>query len=303
MTDGFVCPVCEGSTCRNMLTLTDRVMRTTSAEFPLVQCTDCGLLRLHPPPDDAVLEGAYAQDYAPHVRSGLSGRAKSALERRSVRLLQRYLAAPKRVLDVGCATGDLLVAVRGAGNRNVTGVEISGDAAEAARRRGLNVVSGDLHAAEFASCSFDTVLLSHTIEHVRDPLSLLVEINRVLSSDGALIAWLPNVDSTEASLLGHFWIGYDAPRHLTTFSVGTLGLALMRAGFEIVEVRHEAVGLEWAWGLRLLLRERSQSAERLLGRFHPLLILLMSPLSMVSAKRRRSGRVRVIAKKRESRSQ
>lgn len=297
MPDTFQCPVCDGTSGEPVLTLHDRIMGTTDATFCLMRCSNCGLLRLHPTPDDLTLAQAYGANYAPHVRSGVSGRAKTILERRSVRLLWQYLASPRRVLDVGCATGDLLAAIRAAGNSNVTGVEPGEEAAAAARRRGVHVVSGDLLSAGFPAEAFDTVLLSHTIEHVSDPATLLTEINRVLAPDGVLIIWMPNADSLEATLFGRFWIGYDAPRHLTTFSTGTLGLALRRSGFVIEDISHEAVGLEWAWGIRLIVRERVPAVDHLLSRLHPLLIVLFTPFALLGSMLRRSGRVRVISRK------
>lgn len=265
---------------------------------PLVRCATCGLLRLHPLPDNETLAAAYAEGYAPHTRAGISGRAKGWLERRSVRNLWRYLAPPRRVLDVGCATGELLVAVRAAGNPNVTGVELGGGAAAIARARGLDVRAGTLEDAGFPEERFETIIASHTLEHVGDPVATLREMHRVLSPGGALILWLPNVESIEARVLGTRWMGYDPPRHLTTFGVSTLTRALETTGFSVVDVRHEAVGLEWAWGFRHWLRERRPGIERVFARLHPLLIVAATPLALIGALTGRSGRIRVVAVKR-----
>jgi hypothetical protein len=99
----------------------------------------------------------------------------------------------------------------------------------------------------------------------------------------------------EARLFGRYWIGYDAPRHLTTFTVATLRRALDETGFEIQSIKHEAIGLEWAWALRLWLREHVPASEQPLRRLHPLLIVLCTPFAMFSALLRRSGRIRVVA--------
>lgn len=284
---GFRCPLCGGMTAELIAEL----------PHPLVRCVTCDLLRLHPSPDDATLATAYASDYAPHSRVGISGRAKGWLERRSVRQLRRYLAPPQRVLDVGCATGELLMAVRVAGNRNVVGVELSQDAAKMARSRGLDVHSGTLEDAAFPDEHFETVIASHTLEHVPDPVVTLREMHRILSPGGAVILWLPNVESVEARMLGTRWIGYDPPRHLTTFGVSTLTRALDTTGFRVVEIRHEAVGLEWAWGFRSWLGERRPGIERVAARLHPMLIIAATPLAMIGAATGQSGRIRVVAVK------
>ena len=284
---GFRCPICRSTDAESWLTLS----------YPIARCGGCGLLRLHPPPDDATLAAAYAEGYAPHIRTGISGRAKSWLERRSVRQLQHYLAPPRRVLDVGCATGELLLAVREAGNAHIVGVEPGADAAATARQQGLDVRVGTLEDAAFTDRSVDTIIASHTLEHVPEPVETLREMHRVLRPGGALILWLPNVESVEARVLGRRWIGYDPPRHLTTFGVSTLNHALTEAGFRMVEVRHEAVGLEWAWGFRRWLRERRPALEHAIAPAHPLLIVAATPLAAIGALSRRSGRIRVIAVK------
>jgi SAM-dependent methyltransferase len=299
MPETFSCPLCRGNTFDIVGVLRDNMMRTSDAEFQLVKCMSCGLMRLHPEPDERTLERSYSLGYLPHKRPGLSGKAKGVLERRSVRLLQEYVGAPRRVLDVGCATGELLSAVRSRGNNSVTGVEPGLEAAQIARDRGLNVVIGDLESAGFASHSFDTVLVSHTLEHVRDPVAFLSEVERILAPGGHVLLWLPNVDSIEARLFGRYWIGFDAPRHLSTFSAGTLGRTLTATGFFVEQIQHEAVGLEWAWGIRLLTRDHLPQTERVLDRLHPFLIVALSPLALLSSRIRKSGRIRVIAAKPE----
>ena len=299
--EGFVCPLCGGREARVELTFPRSealaAARTPKEEhtWSLLHCTTCNLLRLHPQPTDSVLAAAYSDTYAPHTRPGLSGKVKGWLERRSVRQLWRLLGPPRRILDVGCATGDLLQAIRREGNANVSGVEPGERAAGIARERGLDVRQGMLEDAAFPDASFDTIILAHTLEHVRDPIATLREIRRVLAPGGTLILWLPNADSIEARVLGHRWIGYDPPRHLTTFSVATLTHALEATGFRVTQVRHEAVGLEWAWALRHWLRDRAPTAERTIAPLHPLLIVAATPLAVVGALTKRSGRVRVIS--------
>ena len=297
MVERLICPLCQGHCFDDPIVLHDRIMRTTTQPFTLGRCVNCGLRRLHPQPDGATLAAAYPEEYGPHARPGFSGRAKGVLERRSVRQLSRYLTAPRRVLDVGCATGDLLLAVRSLGNPDVTGVETSEQASDVARSRGLNVVRGELSDASFPDESFDTVLLSHTLEHVADPVAFLHEVWRILAPEGVVLLWLPNVDSIEARLFGRYWIGYDAPRHLTTFSTGTLGRTLAATGFAIDEVRHESIGLEWAWALRLLAREKIPAVERVLSRMHPIVIVAFTPAAMIGSQTGRGGRIRVIARK------
>jgi hypothetical protein len=66
-------------------------------------------------------------------------------------------------------------------------------------------------------------------------------------------------------------------------------------------VRHEAVGLEWAWAFRHWLRDRAPKAERAIVPLHPLLIVAATPLAAIGALTKRSGRIRTIALRNEPR--
>lgn len=254
-----------------------------------------GLLRIQPMPTDAELEAAYDDDYAPFSRPGISSRIRDWLEAREVRALWHWFAPPRRVLDVGCAGGELLSAVRANGNDDVHGIEPVPVAVAAAQARGLDVQQGFLEDADLPEGSVNTLVMSHVLEHVHDPRVTLRAAHRVLAPQGALLLWLPNADSIEAKVLGRYWIGWDPPRHLTAFSVRSLRALLAEHGFRVISVNHEMVGLEWAWGLRLWLRERVPRAEPLLRALHPALIVAGTPLALIGKLLRRSGRIRVIA--------
>jgi SAM-dependent methyltransferase len=294
----FRCPLCGNDSATIVRVLHDRIAQTSAEDFSLARCGRCGLFRLHPQPTAETLDRAYPDEYAPFNRPGLSGKAKRWLERKGVQDLWDYLRPPRAILDVGCAGGELLDMIRRAGNNDVHGLEPDSYAAGRARERGIPVTEGYLESARFPPASFSTVLLDHVLEHVDDPDIFMGHVGNIVVGGGAVVVWIPNVDSDAARFLGKYWMGYDAPRHLTTFSFATLSALLDKHGFRVVRVHHERSGLEWAWGLRLWAREHVAGMEPLLRRLHAPLILLATPLGVWSARRRRSGRVRVVAVRR-----
>ena len=111
-------------------------------------------------------------------------------------LVQRHGRAA-RVLEVGCALGFLLSALRAAGCL-VDGVDASAFAAVYARRRlHLPVVCGTLEDTKFSDERFDFVVQKDLLEHTLHPRQHLIETNRVIRPGAEL--WLVT-PSGEANL-------------------------------------------------------------------------------------------------------
>jgi len=91
------------------------------------------------------------------------------------------IPAGASVLDVGCGTGGLLARLRRRGNGRLVGIEIDEKALLAAARRGLDVVQGDVNEGlpPFSDGQFDFVVLSQTLQAIRDVERVVGEILRV----------------------------------------------------------------------------------------------------------------------------
>ncbi len=294
------CDLCGADDAEPVLPLRDVMFQTSERTFWLNRCRNCGLLYLNPRPVQKQIGRYYRDDYAPFARSGIPASVKRRTLRREVDSLWPLLAPPAKVLDIGCATGDLLQAVRERGNPNVLGVEPNEHAAEIARTRwGIEVRLGTLESACLPASSVDVALLAHTLEHLPSPANTLNELRRVLSPHGVAIFWLPNAAALAARILGENWMGYDAPRHFYAFTPATLDRMLTQAGFEIRSVAHEWIGLEWSWGLRLIAHEQftNPGIDRTLSTLHPLLTAASTPTAVAAAAIRRAGRIRVVAAK------
>ena len=75
--------------------------------------------------------------------------------------------------------------------------------------------------------------LSHTLEHVDDPVALLAEVRRVTKPGGRIAIAVPNVHSFLARLLREHWLGLETPRHLVNFSPLALHTTLVKAGLRV----------------------------------------------------------------------
>jgi len=85
------------------------------------------------------------------------------------------------VLDLGCGTGGLLARLKRRGHEHTMGVELDEQAVIACVRRGLDVVQFDLDKglASFSDRQFDFVVLSQTLQAVKDVQGVVRDMLRV----------------------------------------------------------------------------------------------------------------------------
>jgi 2-polyprenyl-3-methyl-5-hydroxy-6-metoxy-1,4-benzoquinol methylase len=217
-------------------------------EGVLLRCTACGQLV------SQCSEAAYREALAkwdtaagtlPDARSV---RRHARVSRRRLRTLLAVLgreAPGTKLLDVGCSSGAFLMAARALG-LDAEGVEISPEAAEAARRAGFRVHTGLLEDARYPAESFDAVALIELLEHLRDPHALLAECRRILRPGGVLMATTPNAASWTAAAMGARWDVFSLRGmggHVSFFNPGSLRLLAERAGFEVARLETRQVRL------------------------------------------------------------
>ncbi|MBN1271859.1 MAG: class I SAM-dependent methyltransferase [Candidatus Aminicenantes bacterium] len=211
--------------------------------YHFVRCHQCGLMYLDPMPTSKELERHYPVDYIPYSKAIDDETNLLTRWDRRYGMYKRYRVVtqvagrePGRVLDVGCATGNFLDAMRRYGGWQPVGVEPNRQASIYARERlGLEVFTGTLEEAGFEDNSFDVVTMWDVLEHVTDPQATLQEVARVLRIGGILVMSLPNPETWELGLFGSYWVGWDVPRHLHLFTCDVIARYLEETGFELVK--------------------------------------------------------------------
>jgi SAM-dependent methyltransferase len=244
--------------------------------FHLVRCEQCGLLYQNPRPPLGEIDRYYPDHYGSYgsaqaglrSRPGLLGWVIRRGQHKRCRLLDRKVLpmpeSPRRLLDVGCASGLFLEAMQSYSGWEVQGVELNETAARATSARlGVPVFVGPFERAHYPDAHFDAVTLWDVLEHLHDPLANLRELRRIVRQGGALFVRLPNASSYVARLCGRYWSGYDLPRHMTLFTPATLRRALAQAGFEQIVCSYSSGSyLAALHSLRFAMDDRRVSARR-----------------------------------------
>jgi O-antigen biosynthesis protein len=167
-------------------------------------------------------------------------------------LIVEFVGRGKRVLDVGCATGDLarVLAERGCG---VTGIEIDPEAARHAEKLCERVVVGDVEDLDLSEMlrdeAFDVIVFGDTLEHFKNPLRTLDRLKPFLRSEGYMVASIPNVahGSVRLALMqGKFRyssLGLLDNTHLRFFTRDSVEQLFEDAGFLITGLKRTLRGI------------------------------------------------------------
>jgi 2-polyprenyl-3-methyl-5-hydroxy-6-metoxy-1,4-benzoquinol methylase len=151
----------------------------------------------------------------------------------------------KCVLEIGCGEGYTGAYLKKIGKaKEVHGVELVPEVAQAAQNRLDSVIIGDLEVIDlpFERGYFDYVIATETLEHLATPENVLKRIKPMLKQDGVIIASVPNV--RHVRLLWHLvvqgdWLYQDAGlldrTHLRFFTKKSLIRLFTVTGYDEIE--------------------------------------------------------------------
>lgn len=224
------CLVCDTNRWRTLFTKDD---------FGFLKCPECGLVRLDPIPGDDEIRRHYEAraiggNYDITIQADRSDQVTEKMFS-YFRSLVDINSGSKRLLDIGCYTGEFLNYAADDGFET-WGVEFQEGAAEIARRRhGDRIFVGPLEEFVLSKPAyFDFVSALGVIEHLQDSSILIRMAKTALRHGGLILIQTPNTASIPARLLGRYWPCYAPVEHIHYFSRRNLTRMFESEGFRIV---------------------------------------------------------------------
>jgi 2-polyprenyl-3-methyl-5-hydroxy-6-metoxy-1,4-benzoquinol methylase len=210
----------------------------------IVKCETCSMIYESPRYEKEIIIDGYKSSVEENHDTQYEMRVKSfykALKKNS-----NFVPKPgSKVLDIGTAGGAFLEAAQKYGY-DVYGMEPSYDLVKRGKARGLNIEQGTVENHSFQLGSFDMVCLWDVIEHIPDPKAALIEVRKLLKSDGILLINYPDIGTVQAKLAGkRFW--WILSVHLHHFTRDSISEICKRAGFEVFHFQRYWQMLEFGY--------------------------------------------------------
>lgn len=239
------CPVCDASESevlhRQSFIVPDG--HPLPDGYEVVCCIRCGFGYA----DSIVTQSEYDRYYADHSKyedegtsTGGGGTTWDADRLRETAAdLALHLGRDARVLDVGCANGGLLSALRDEGFTELTGVDPSPMCVRHTQQLGIPAQEGSLFALPTSLGQFDVVLLSHVLEHVHDLSAAVERVLEALEPIGSVYVEVPDAMRYAELLVAPFQ-DFNT-EHINHFSWLSLANLMARHGLTAIAQGHKTL--------------------------------------------------------------
>ena len=197
-------------------------------ELKILKCTNCGLVFLEnfDHINDEYYEKGLMNDF-----DSLEAYEKSCIDNDRWRVnMWKDKFQEKVVLDFGCG---LCGFVKGLGKTSdIFGIDI-----DPTWKQVNSDLDGSIYSSleEIENNRFDIITLFHVLEHIKDPINLLKNIEQKIKTSGEIIIEVPNADDALLSLYNSsafqnftYWSA-----HLYLFTAFTLKKVIEKAGYQI----------------------------------------------------------------------
>lgn len=212
--------------------------------YDVVLCRRCGFafadtLAVQHQYDRYYEELSKYDDAALSTGGGATAHDAARLRETAEEIARHLSSRDAAILDIGCATGGLLNELKKLGFGNVQGLDPSPQSAKFARENfGITIHTGGIFEHDRIG-SFDCVILSHVLEHMRDLREALQRVRVLLKDGGLLYIEVPDATRYDQCLVAPFQ-DFNV-EHINHFGPKSLNRFVQHGGFTSVAIAGKAI--------------------------------------------------------------
>lgn len=232
------CPICGGGQGEVLHTQRFALMDDDPLppEYNVVNCAACGMIFADTPATQADYDAFYRKFSIYESPAESSGAETPPWDRARLKGVADILArcAPSRdarILDVGCANGGLLEALRALGFSNLTGIDPSAACVAHTRANGIEAHRGEVTKLPAGLGRFDVVILTAVLEHLVEVKAAISSLVDVCADHGRIYLEVP--DAARYAQFLHAPFQDFNTEHINHFSLASLRNLMQPAGFSL----------------------------------------------------------------------
>lgn len=268
--------------------------------YALYRCSSCGFVTTDPVPGPEILSKYYDDEYWSFSDNDANKSIDRFYEFRmapALRTIKKYVPTGGKILDCGAGNGAWVNMVTRAG------FDALGLDQYSAPQDNEVLISGDLKKAELEDNFFDAITCFHVLEHLVDPVDSFKIAIKKLKRGGIMMIEVPNIDSLAFYLLGKRWQPLELPTHLNHFNPETLDKIILDSGADIITKEFFSLRASPSVPVLSVFPGLTPKLVRRLhhGRYplplkllYLLLQMMVCPLCMITAMKKRGSIMRII---------
>jgi len=236
------CPVCGNYVVKPWFT-----KDYAGLQFKVDKCCACGSGYINPQPPEEYLQSLYScighgSKSFTSLKDVIASEAEfpnSTVDaKRMVTYAKKVLGTKKedywKALDIGSGYGLFSRAALDQGFKVVAVNPAITENSIFKELNGFDPIPLFFEEIDFGDEKFDLVILSQVLEHILDPLEVLIKVRNLLEPGGVVAIAVPNVDAILIKILKSKSTFLGLPEHLFHFSRRGLGAILQRAGLNMI---------------------------------------------------------------------
>ena len=240
------CPICSNGSGEVLHTQRFAIPEghPLPGSYDVVCCAKCGFVYADTPAKQEDYDQYYEnfskyEDLKTASGSGLLPWDKERSENVALELVKALPDHNCSIIDIGCANGGILSALKSSGYNNLAGMDPSSACVRYIQKEcGISrafeggVFCPMLTDDKSLCRSFDCVILSHVIEHIYDLKKAIENVSRLLKKDGIMYVEVPDASRYSDYYIVPYY--YFDCEHINHFDERSLKNLLMLNGLEFI---------------------------------------------------------------------